>query len=126
MINIVFRLMNCLKKEECSQKAESAVRHAIALRGAGWPGVCVCRASAGGNRSYPDLLERPQQRCWCWCPDVPSSSPAVPTAQLPRPRLSFLGRGEGTPLRLSFCSLQTKWGGEVVMFWFGVGDLGQN
>ena len=60
------------------------------------------------------------------CPDVPSSSPAVPTAQLPRPRLSFLGRGEGTPLRLSLCSLQTKWGGEVVMFWFGVGDLGQN
>ena len=57
------------------------------------------------------------------CPDVPSS-PAVPTAQLPRPRLSFLGRGEGTLLRLLLASLQMRHGCEGVMFHVGVGDVG--
>ena len=58
------------------------------------------------------------------CPDVPSSP--VPTAQLPRPRLSFLGRGRGTLLRLLLPSLQTEQGCEVVVFDVEVGDLGQN
>ena len=40
------------------------------------------------------------------CPDVPSTP--VPTAQLPRPRLSFLGCGGGTLLRLILTFFQTK------------------
>ena len=104
MINILFRLMNCLKKEECSQKAESAVRHAIALRGAGWPGVCVCRASAGGNRSYPDLLERPQQRWWCWVPRCAQQQPSSAHSSAAKAEAELFGarRGDSTEAELVF------------------------
>ena len=92
------------KKEKCSQKAESAVRHAIALRGAGWPGVCVCRASAGGNRSYPDLLERPQQRCWCWVPRCAQQQPSSAHSSAAKAEAELFGarRGDSTEAELLF------------------------
>ena len=110
-------------------------------------GMCggeTCNCSGGGfGQVYvcvvPPLREGtgPAAIC-CWsgrssaagaaqCPDVPSSRPAVPTAQLPRPRLSFLGRGgRGTLLRLFLGSLQTEQGCEIVMFHVEVLDLGEN
>ena len=78
------------------------------------------RSAAGAARGRSSAAGAAQ------CPDVPSSSPAVPTAQLPRPRLSFLGRGKGTLLRLFLGSPQTKQGCEVVMFQVEVWDLGEN
>ena len=118
MINIY------IKKEKCSQKAESAVRHAIALRGAGWPGVCVCRASAGGNRSYPDLLERPQQRWWCWVPRCAQQQPSSAHSSAAKAEAELFGarRGDSTEAELVFPPDKVgRWGCDVLVWSWGFG-----